>query len=305
MTDVDPMISYITTKHNRLTKGKPVSVNLSGSINIILIVGDKKGEKYVFRIARPDNLHAQKQLLLENNFWSFISPLVQIPHPKHILQSAPDEKYCYVCYPYVEGIPMSDEMFSSLDKRTERKFARDLAAFLRPLHEFPVQKLPQEYGQTSALLRMKRKEYYRLVNEQVFPHLGAVQKKWTMHVFDQYLSNDALWNFSTCLLHGDLKRSHILVDPGTLELAGIIDFGFRIDDPAVDFGFFPFGQRFTSQVIHYSGNKQDPLLEERIHFQQLILPFDGLLHGVLYNNKKILNNHIEWLDLVINKFPIK
>ncbi len=94
-------------------------------------------------------------------------------------------------------------------------------------------------------------EFYDDLEREIFPLLWNDQRAWVAHHFAPVRDGRLDLAYQPVLIHGDLAQYHILYDPATLTLAGILDFGTAgMGDPAVDFAIIisMYGERFLRRV---------------------------------------------------------
>ena len=146
-----------------------------------------------------------------------------------------------------------------------KQAASDLAAFLRALHSTPV-----AVGLGCGLTRLNAVESAQSLRKQaarmVYPLLDDKDRRQ----LDAFLarrstSPDGLSDASV-LLHCDIAPGHLLVDPLSGRLTGIIDFGdAAIGEAARDFIFIyeDFGTEVLDEVLaFYAGTDAASLLSE-------------------------------------------
>ena len=109
-----------------------------------------------------------------------------------------------------------------------------------------------------------------------------VQKK-SIEIFDEFLDNDDYFKFEPVVIHRDLAPdAHILWNPETEEITGIIDWGdIEIGDPALDFTglFCDCGPEFTKMVLANYKNNQDPTILERAAWYMKLFGFYYIEYG--------------------------
>lgn len=84
-------------------------------------------------------------------------------------------------------------------------------------------------------------------------------------------------------IHGDLSPDHILVEPGTGRLSGIIDWsGAALGDPTVDLSYLPLlhGREFLDRAMAAYRFPTDRDLVDRITFRARVRALGWLVHAV-------------------------
>lgn len=84
---------------------------------------------------------------------------------------------------------------------------------------------------------------------QVVPLMWRHQRAWIEEIFAAVES--VSFAHSPCLIHGDLAPYHVLHDPQSGRLTGVLDFGVAgLGDPAVDLGCLlaGWGEKYTAEL---------------------------------------------------------
>src|SRR5690606_14166186 len=158
---------------------------------------------------------------------------------------------------------------------------RQLGKFLTSLHTFPI-------DQAEAIdIPMhppfeKWQERYHSIEKHTFPVVSQEIAGEITRSFEQFFNSLASIEPALKVIHFDLKPDHIIVNPNTEELAGVIDFGdIEIGDPAYDFTFFArYQQNLTPFVLEEYKVTTDPAFLDRVAFYQKILPVMDLDHAL-------------------------
>lgn len=153
-----------------------------------------------------------------------ISPL---PVPEPVFGPAEAGQDCFA-YRKLPGVPLIDAPACATDR-----IAATLADFLRSLHAVPVEQvrdLVEDADQPLSEWRDDAEETFPIVADR-FP--GHVRRR-----IEAFLAADPPPGPSTLVFsHNDLGIEHVLVDPRTSEVTGIIDWSdAALVDPAYDFG---------------------------------------------------------------------
>lgn len=200
-----------------------VSINSEGLVNDVAIVNGNTA----FRFAKDD--YGQRVLAIEVRLLELIRPHVTlaIPQPFYIGQEA-------IAYALLPGESLLRGCLDALNEQAKQQVADQLATFLRQLHavpydeSVPVTPAPCRYADWIGIRRR--------VEERIYPLLMKHQRTWLEAFFKGMLDNPANFDYTPCLIHGDLSCYHLLFDVPSHSLTGVIDFGVAgIGDPAVDF----------------------------------------------------------------------
>ena len=243
--------------------------------------------QYIFRFPRfePVKFDLQKEIRLLPSLAKHMT--VQIPDFEYVDREVP-----YVGYKKIDGVPIVDCDLSS------DELARQVASALVEIHSFP----PDRAVELDVLKIDWKKDYadfYSKARKIAIPHLDEETIKLATALFDSFLTDKRNFNFLPSLIHRDLSgEDHILCDPETNQLVGIIDWEDScIGDPAIDFTglHYDCGPEFTKKVLaHYEemggrGPKVDPTFWERNIFYHRVGHFHSIIHGLNTNDQEILN----------------
>lgn len=165
---------------------------------------------------------------------------VPIPHFTHIaIAGAPnDPALPFVGYPKLAGrfLDQSPELLHPASPLLPH-----LAAFLRALHAFPLDRAVA-CGVTPGSWVAWRDHWHAFAARAMRdddPALDPPTRAWVAATRDAFLAELARAERPVALLHHDLALEHILVDPPGERITGVIDWGdVWIGDPALDFAAF-------------------------------------------------------------------
>ncbi len=183
-------------------------------------------------------------------------------------------------YRLIPGVECRPDLLKAFPIAAQNRMARDVAAFLTELHATPL-----AYARKSGVPEVSPSQQFwgpeqlkgvlARLREKVFPALPPDETEW---VEEQFAAHFAL-SFKTrpALTHLDLTDDHILVDPVTQRLSGVIDFSdAEIADPARDFaGLWVYGEAFVGMVAENYGLEMSDDFLRRSKLSGLVV---GLWH---------------------------
>jgi aminoglycoside 2''-phosphotransferase len=165
----------------------------------------------------------------------------------------------------VTGELLTRERWTGLPTAAREKAATDLATFLRALHAIPV-----AIGLECGLARLDGLEVARRLREAAAVTLYPLLDHESQNGLDATL---ARWSSppqrvsAPVLLHCDIGPGHLLCDPVTGGLTGVIDFGdIAVGDPGRDFIFIyeDYGPAILAEVLSRYGGENAPSLRSEI-----------------------------------------
>ncbi len=253
MADVSPLtIQYLALLKRHLPELAFRQARLlpaSGQFNHVLSLD----ERWIFRF--PKSVHVAADLAHELEILPRLAgrlPL-SIPAPTFWAEDDDTGRALFMGYAMLPGEPLLRERYARLqgDAGVVGRIADDLAGFLRTLHRIPSVDLGLEPTADDARAAWAR--YYADIRERLYPYMRADARCDVGRDFDMALNDEALWQYESCLIHGDFGTGNILIQDGCV--SGIIDFSFcAIGDPAQDLGALlaSYGDEFVERTLaHY------------------------------------------------------
>lgn len=170
---------------------------------------------------------------------------------------------------YLPGTPFISEVAATFSHDEQLTIARQMGDFLSVLHALP---LPP--ARASGMDEMDPTDFweymrnnpnaYPWVRRVLWPVLPRTERSWIEHLFESFIEQTRRTPLPLVIRHGDMSPYHIIVDPDSHDLVGVIDFSWRIADPAGDFKTFEYyGQDFVEEAYaHYRGSV-DPGFDRR------------------------------------------
>jgi aminoglycoside 2''-phosphotransferase len=213
----------------------------------------------VFRIAK--NRQAEKSLRKECLFLPYLRhhldlhgcTAIEIPRIAHIAASDSGSPCSGVGYASIEGMFLSGVSWTELTAEEKRTLVYDFAQFLKALHSVPI-----ERGKDCGLDIEQPLTFYEHYRKFFTEELAAGFSNGELEVLESifsrlrsYLTNNPP---QLCVAHGDISPDHILIDPHSKRLKGVIDFGdLKIADSDWDLIYMEedFEEEFFDMLLSY------------------------------------------------------
>lgn len=220
----------IVAKYPDLQGAEVRLVEQEGQFNDALLVnGD-----LIFRF--PRHTEGVDMMRREVAFLRGIRSRTTMPVPDPIYNNLETDKpgELFMGYPLLAGDPLwRPAVFAQTNKSVLDRWAGHLAGFLRELHAIPAADLPGEWPISDGLDEWK--VMYGEMRESLFPLMRPDAQQEVSDHFEAYLDDPALHEYPPAPRHGDFGSGNILYDPQSMDISGIIDFGFAaVGDPAID-----------------------------------------------------------------------
>ena len=186
-------------------------------------------ESVAFRVDRewvvrfPLVPEAERTLATELALLPVLAPQlrVAVPRPEHVGRR--DGRLVFGAYRALEGEPLSDAALGALAPAARARALDELAALLDAIHGFPVE-LARAAGVSFELL----KGAYHPAQDELDADLSeSLTRAERAVIARQRCAFERVQRHASTpvLLHADIKPEHLLHDPATGALTGLIDWG--------------------------------------------------------------------------------
>jgi aminoglycoside 2''-phosphotransferase len=174
-----------------------------------------------------------------------------------------------ICLP---GVAFSPAVAATFTRDEMMTIARQMGAFLTVLHAFPLERARElgmdEMDPTDFWDYMHNNpNAYPWVRRTLWPVLPPGERAWIADLFEEFIAQVRRTPLPLVIRHSDMHPYHIIVNPSSHELVGVIDFSWRIADPAGDFKAFAYyGAEFVDEVYAHYGLPMDAEFDDRRRF---------------------------------------
>ena len=192
---------------------------------------------------------------------------VRIPSPEFV-GTDPRTVLTFSGYKRIDGFPLEPEVLLDLDSGVQASLVEQIARFVQQLHSFPVGRAAH-LGVSTNDFRADYAGDLRPIRELVLPRLSPAERQYVEQLYDDYLGDPSNFDYQLTLIHADLSPEHIIYDPGTLAIAGIIDFGdVEIGDPDYELHWLyaNYGDRFLQTYLDLNPHPSPDRLVTKLRF---------------------------------------
>lgn len=206
---------------------KSLSLHQEGLVNDVLIVNNE----WVIRFTKT--AWGRELMDLEGRLMRFLEPRVTLSIPSPVTRAEG-----ILVYPHLPGESFLREIWREAPLEQQQNLADQLGQFLHEMHNASIQNLEWEVPLTLAPVTQDTWiDIYERIVDKVYPLLLPHQVDWVERLFEPTMDKADFFDFEPVLIHGDLSPYHILYQPETGRLTGVIDFGVAgLGDPATDVG---------------------------------------------------------------------
>lgn len=245
--------------------GEPLVPLGEGEYCIALRLGER-----VVRVAKHEE--AELALRREACVLGEIADSLPLDVPRLRLH-APADCPLFTVHEEIRGEALTREAWERMPEATRDRLAADLAHFLRSLHAIPV----GDFRERCGLQRLDRRGMAHEAREGARRCIYSLTDRTTRSRLDDLLERcsavPARSEDRDCLVHCDIAPGHVLYEPGTDRLSGVIDFGdIALAEPARDFIYIyeDFGEAILDRVIaHYAEAERHELKRDAMTWHLL------------------------------------
>lgn len=192
-----------------------------------------------------------------------IAPVLPLPVPR-TAHHAPHACPPFSVHDEIRGDVLTREKWRALRGPAWDRAATDMASFLRALHGVPA-----GIGERCGATRLDAAAFAERLRHTMVDTIRESLGSETWRQLDTMLEHWASLRpdpARAALLHGDIAPGHVLYDPRTGGLTGVIDFGdIALGEPARDFIYLyeDFGSRILEAVLaRYASDGEGPTLTD-------------------------------------------
>jgi aminoglycoside 2''-phosphotransferase len=251
-----------------------------GMQHLILVIDDELIARF------PRNVDARRALRDEHRVLSHLGRHVSAPLPQTVAWTED-----FFVYRMLRGEPITRAALARLDRRRCDRLIDDVADFLADMHSAPLpDEIPASPASKPPAAWLGLRDRANLV---VTPLLWRHQREWLGSLFRPIETGELSFDFAPAMIHGDLGSYHLLHDPSSALLTGILDFGVAgRGDPAVDLGCLlcVWGERWASGLVRRYPQLAD--LADRARFIAHALPVEWAVIGLEQDQPDMLVAHL-------------
>ncbi len=253
--------------------------NLALTVNDELVFRFPKIEKAAAKVAVEAALLPELQRGLD----------VRIPCPEFV-GTDPRTGLPFSGYRRIGGVALTPEVLFGLDPAVRAGLFDQIARFVRQLHAFPVDRAAR-LGLGINDFRADYEGDLRLIRDRVHPSLGRRERDYVERLYGGYLADARHFDYEPAVLHADLSPEHVILDPATQTIAGIIDFGdMEIGDPDYELQWLyaDYGDEFLRRHLAHSPHPCPERLRRKLRFFHRANTVIDVLIGLHRNDREIV-----------------
>ena len=251
-----------------------------GMQNLVLVID----EALVARV--PRDADGRRALTEEHQLLAHLTNHVSVPLPQ--LVASTDQ---FAVYRLLRGEPITRGALARLDRQHSERLVDDVAEFLAEMHSAPI-----AHGLRASPATKSRSAWLEVrdrAEKALKPLLWRHQREWLDGLFRPVENGELSFDFSPAVIHGDLASYHLLHDPVTARLTGVLDFGVSgRGDPAVDLACLlsVWGERWATGLARRYPQLAD--VADRARFLAAALPVEWAVIGLDQGKQDMLVAHL-------------
>jgi len=252
-------------------------------------------DEYLFRFGANDE--SEERLRWEQYLLPRLQSQLDVRLPKFEIICPMGNGRPLCVYRMIKGEPFREEVYKALPDDSKARVAKQLADFLTVLHAFPVEEAIA-CGVRELSGQEQCREFRDGAHKIIYPQLSEQERNTCEWWFQEYLRTPAYSSYKRALIHGDLQGRHVLFDPESESITGIIDFSdIWVGDPDHDLHYLlrEHGQDFLENLLKYYHHEDHERLFWKSRFFYLLRCLDEIIWGMEDNHQE----HVEegWRDL--------
>jgi len=286
----------VIRKHYPKIKQTDLQVFADGWDHVVIVAKNTQAFRF------PRSQAYTKRLPIEISFLQQLLPISPINIPRLTPHQDPQFSLTYATYPFIQGVKFNKDIQVKFSPPQKNHLAHQLGQFITALHSFSVPKA-KKIG-----LETIRANYWpnrlKKIQATIFPLVSIKEQQWITNLFNDFFTVLDQVKVKFVVSHSDIAPEHIIVDPKTYRLAGLIDFGdISIGDPAYDFQFErAFGSEFLQQVYTAYKLPKDKTFDTRRKFYESSQPVRNLENSINRQDQSPINLHKQQLtDFIKNQ----
>jgi aminoglycoside phosphotransferase (APT) family kinase protein len=258
--------------------------NQDGMVNDVVVVN----HDLVCRFAKDD--WGKEILAHEAKVLEVVQRYVdlRVPRFEHLEEG-------FVSYRFIKGEPLSRNTLLKLSANKQAHVISQLARFHQQLHSIANEVLVNAGVSSSGAVRLREDwlQLYEQIQETLFPYLWRHQQTWIHELFAPLVSGELDLSYTPVLIDGDKAVYHILFEPMSEKISGLIDFGTAgLGDPACDIAV-QLGNYGESIVCRMKSDyPMLPDVIDRARFWVGTLELQWALAGIKYKDISLSLAHI-------------
>ena len=238
---------------------------------------------YVFRFPKRED--AARKQIVENSLLPELGATLPVEVPLPLLLAAPSPICPWGFHGYLKLSGVAVANLQHFEESLPR-LAPQIAGFLAALHSFPADRALALSVPDNSSWFGDFSEMHQLLLVELESRLTPIELDKMDEWWQAFLRIAERWSFRPVLTHSDFGPDHVLIQPETLKVSGVIDFGdVVLGDPALDFaGLLALGNEDfmldVTRAYHEMGGPADSGVVDRARLLRKRNVFLDVVHAL-------------------------
>jgi len=255
----------------------------------------------ILRVPKSD--YASEDLYKESMLLPIVNEVLTIETPKFEIFDKQENGKWFVTYKAINGKFHDKESFFNLDDARINVFMNDLADIMDQLNSIEViNELKDEF---TTDIKQEYIDEYKVYKSRVFNLLDQLTLKNVNKIYEDYISDENNFKYEPKLIHADISFDHLVFNPESDKLKGLIDFGdLTFSDPAFEYMYIldGFGLRFMKELMNKRNISDQERTISKVKFFLLIDNISIIDEGVKKDNQELIEEGIELVRTTLDTF---
>ena len=243
------------------------------------------------------NRESMERLRWEQYLLPRLQSKLEIALPQFQVICPMDNRRPLCVYTMIKGKSFRGEVYRRLSEASKLRVAKQLADFLTVLHSFPVDEAKM-CGVRERPAKDSCRGFHRDARKIIYPKLSESERDACESWFQKYYSDPANTSYKPSLIHGDLQGRHVLFNPESESINGVIDFSdIWIGDPDHDLHYLlrEHGEDFIRNLLKWY-HHDDP---ERFFWKSRLFYLLRCIDEIVWGMEDDHQDHVKegWRDL--------
>ncbi|MDN4523158.1 phosphotransferase family protein [Fictibacillus fluitans] len=261
----------------------------------------KINEEWAFRFAK--NQRASDDLDKEARILPSLSSCISAAVPRFKYYGRQKDGLAFAGYRLLPGEILMENSIHSFNEKERKEFIIHLSEFIKELRAFPV-KQAKANGVPEQDLHSFYSRLQQEVEKDIFPLMNSSLQKYISSCFQDYLHHPRYAEYTPSPIHGDLSMDHLLIDPETFRITGVIDFGdLAISDPDFEYRYIleECGKSFLQSLLSIMGEQNIDDILKKVAFFVTFDHLQYILEGIRRKNNSWIQEGLEEIECEMNK----
>lgn len=234
-----------------------------GSDNVAFLVD----ATWVFRF--PMVANARTTLRREVALLPALGSALPLPTPRFEYVAYDGDQPLFVGYRALPGSPLTLEALDALPAAAQQRTLAALASFLDALHAHPL-----TLARAAGVREERCTGGYHPAQRRLLAELAhLLTRSERERLDDAFTRFESTYRIRAAVVHADLKPEHVMADPRTGQVTGVLDWGdVAVGDPDFDLAVINifFGPEFQQRLLAHLPERDPAVIAAKTRFYETL-----------------------------------